>query len=77
MNYRALDGVIPIIVYEGGTEELPDLTLTKKIGEYKSILKGELYLGISSKTLKKLVHSAHRNPYWCKKLGKYIIVRKQ
>ncbi len=67
MNYRSLDPVVPVTVYN---EKM------QKLYSYKSILKTALYTGFSAQMVTKLVTANHTTPKWCDRLGKYVYLRK-
>ena len=67
MNYRSLEPVIPVTIYDENM---------RKLYAYKSIAKTALYTGLSSQMVTKLVNANHSKPKWCDKFGKNIYLRK-
>lgn len=67
MNYRSLESIVPVTVYDENMKE---------IIRYKSIAKAALYLKISPKVVIRLVNSIHTKPYWSVTLDEFVYLRK-
>lgn len=67
MNYKSLEPVIPVTVFDENMN---------KLYSYASISKTALYTELSAQMITKLVNSKHSKPKWCEKFNRNIFLRK-
>ena len=66
-NFDSIDEPIAVTMYDESM---------KKIASYDSARKVELYTGIDTRMVTKLINATHSKPYLCKRLNKFVFLRK-